>query len=78
MSIIALALATLHAIGHMTGSFLYGSRPAQQSAIVAVLGPDAVPRPYIDYVRSLPGCSGLTALDLFYSIALLSMPYVRK
>ena len=55
ISIVALCLATLHAIGHLTGSFLYGSRPSQESAVVAVLGPDAVPRPYIDYVRSLPG-----------------------
>lgn len=78
MSIVAPTLATIHAIGHLSGSFLYGSRPAQQPAIAAVLGSDAVPKPYIDYVRSLPGWSGLTAIGLFYSIALLSMPYVRK
>lgn len=78
MSIVALVFATLHAIGHLTGSFLYGSRPAQQDDVAAVLGPDAVPKPYVDYVRTLPGWTGLTALGLFYTLALLSMPAIRK
>ncbi len=78
MSIAALSLATLHAIGHLTGSFLYGSRPARQDAVAAVLGPDAVPRRYSDYVSSLPGWSGLTALILFWTLALLSLPIIRK
>jgi dual oxidase len=78
MSIAALALATLHAIGHLTGSFLYGSRPAQQDDVAAVLGTDAVPRPYGAYVSSLPGWTGLTAFILFWILALLSMPAVRN
>lgn len=78
MSCAALCFATLHAIGHLTGSFLYGSRPAQEQAVAAVLGPEAVPRPYIDYVRSLPGWSGITALGLFYLLAILSAPIVRR
>lgn len=43
-----------------------------------ILGPDAVPRPYVAYVRSLPGWTGIVALGLFWTISLLSMPYVRK
>ncbi|KAJ0296444.1 hypothetical protein COL5a_009048 [Colletotrichum fioriniae] len=78
ISCLALALATLHAIGHLTGSFYHGSRPENQDAVAAVLGPDAVPRPYVEYVRSLPGFTGLTALGLFYLLALLSMPAVRR
>ncbi|KAK1700216.1 FAD-binding domain-containing protein [Colletotrichum godetiae] len=78
ISCLALALATLHAIGHLTGSFYHGSRPANQDAVAVVLGPDAVPRPYVEYVRSLPGFTGLTALGLFYLLALLSMPAVRR
>ncbi|KAL3420613.1 FAD-binding domain-containing protein [Phlyctema vagabunda] len=78
ISCVALGFASLHAIGHLTGSFLYGSRPAQQDKVAALLGPDAVPRPYVDYVRSLPGWSGITALGLFWTLALLSMPRIRK
>ncbi|KAF7504574.1 hypothetical protein GJ744_002069 [Endocarpon pusillum] len=78
MSICALCLATLHAIGHLTGTFLYGSRPAQQPKVAILLGQEAVPRPYRTYIASLPGWSGLTSLILFYIIAALSMPQVRK
>ena len=78
MSICGLFFASLHAIGHLTGTFLYGSRPAQQDDVERILGPDAVPRPYARYVRSLPGWSGIVALGLFWIISLLSMPLVRK
>lgn len=78
ISCVALVLASLHAIGHLTGSFVWGSRKENEEEVAALLGPDAVPRPYIAYVRSLPGWSGITALGLFYLLALLSMPPVRK
>ncbi|GME48314.1 putative FAD-binding domain-containing protein [Neofusicoccum parvum] len=78
ISIVALALATLHAIGHLTGSFVFGSKPGRQDAVAVLLGPDAVPRPYRVYAASLPGWSGITALGLFWTLALLSMPQVRK
>lgn len=78
MSIVALCLATLHAIGHLSGSFDWASRPNRQTAVAALLGPGTVPRSYVAYVRALPGWTGLTALGMFYTIALLSMPYVRK
>lgn len=78
MSIVALTLATLHAIGHLTGSFVYGSRPARQDNVAVVLGPDAVPRSYRDNIGSLPGWSGLTAFIMFWILALLSMPAVRR
>jgi len=77
ISICAICLATLHAIGHLSGTFNYGSRPNRQDAVAALLGSDAVPRPYVAYVRSLPGWSGLTALGILYTIGLLSMPYIR-
>lgn len=77
ISICAICLATLHAIGHLSGTFNYGSRANRQDAVAALLGSDAVPRPYVAYVRSLPGWSGLTALGILYTIGLLSMPYIR-
>ncbi|WVR06404.1 hypothetical protein IAU60_003435 [Kwoniella sp. DSM 27419] len=78
MSCLALALATLHAIGHLTGSFVFGSRANRQAAVANVLGPEAVPRRYVDYVRSTPGWTGLVAFGLFWILAGLSMPRVRK
>lgn len=78
MSICGLFFASLHAIGHLTGTFLDGSRPARQDAVETVLGADAVPRPYARYVRSLPGWSGVVSLGLFWIISLLSMPFIRK
>lgn len=78
MSIAGLFFATLHAIGHLTGSFLYGSRPAQQDDLAAYLGPEATPKRYVDFVRTLPGWSGLVSLGLFWLISLMSMPVVRK
>ncbi|KAF1918906.1 ferric reductase NAD binding domain-containing protein [Ampelomyces quisqualis] len=78
MSMVALCFVTLHAIGHLTGSFVFGSMSSRQEAVGNVLGQDAVPRRYYDYVRSLPGWSGLTAISLFYLLTALSMPQVRK
>lgn len=78
MSIIALVLASLHAIGHLSGSFVYGSRSNRQDAVAVFLGEEAIPMSYAAFVRSTPGWSGLTALGLFYCLALLSMPYIRK
>lgn len=78
MSICGLFFASLHAIGHLTGTFLYGSRRSRQDAVAALLGPEAIPRPYSAYVSSLPGWTGVTALGTFWVISLLSMPFVRK
>lgn len=78
VSIIALVFVTLHAIGHLSGSFVFGSMASRQDAVANVIGQDAVPRSYTQYLRSLPGWSGLTSLSLFYLLALMSMPQVRK
>jgi len=78
MSIVALVLSTGHMIGHLSGTFNFGSRSGRQDAVAALLGPDAVPRPYSAYVSSRPGWTGLTAISCFYLLALMSMPQVRK
>ncbi|KAI9803439.1 MAG: hypothetical protein M1833_000958 [Piccolia ochrophora] len=77
ISVVALVLSTLHAIGHLTGTFLYGSRPARQPAVAALLGSDAVPRPYHAYASSIPGWTGITAYAMFWIIALMSIPTLR-
>lgn len=78
MSIVALIFASLHAIGHLTGSMLYASRPAQQDEVAAFLGPDAVPRPYVAWIRSLPGWTGLVTFGLFWMIGATSLPWIRR
>jgi dual oxidase len=78
MSILVLCFATLHAIGHLSGSFVFGSMASRQNAVAQVIGQDQVPRAYSDYVRSLPGWSGLTALSCFYLLAAMSAPQIRK
>lgn len=78
ISCVALTLASLHAIGHLTGSFVFGSMSNRQEAVGNLLGADTVPRAYIDYVRTTPGWTGLTALGLFYLLAALSMPQIRR
>ncbi|OMP86160.1 Superoxide-generating NADPH oxidase heavy chain subunit A [Diplodia seriata] len=75
---VALVLSTLHGIGHLTGTFVYGSSPESQPHVAALLGPKAYGQPYKAYASSLPGWSGMTALGLFWTLALCSMPAVRR
>ncbi|KAF2021262.1 hypothetical protein BU24DRAFT_383304 [Aaosphaeria arxii CBS 175.79] len=78
MSCVGLFFATLHAIGHLTGSFVFGSKASRQQNVAAVIGQDAVPKSYHDYVKSTPGWTGLTAIGCFYLLAAMSMPQIRK
>jgi dual oxidase len=61
ISIVAIVLASLHAIGHLTGSFVWGSRAENQEGVAGVLGPSPVPWRYQDYVATIPGFTGVTA-----------------
>lgn len=78
MSIAALVLSTGHMVGHLSGTFVFGSRSGRQDAVGDLLGPDAVPMSYTDYVSTRPGWTGFTAIICFYLLALMSMPQVRK
>lgn len=78
LACVALLLATLHALGHLTGSFVHASDKANAQAVINVLGSDTPPRSYIEYVQSLPGLTGIVAICLFYLLATLSSPPVRR
>lgn len=78
ISCVAIFLATLHVIGHLAGSFRHGSDPANQEGVEGVLGEDVGRMRYIDYVRTLPGVTGIAALSLMYILSLLSIPQVRR
>ncbi len=77
MSLVSLAFATLHAIGHLTGTFIFGSRSGERAVITSYLGAGG-PMTYADFASSLPGWTGITALATFWVIALLSMPFIRN
>lgn len=78
ISCVAIFLATLHAIGHLTGSFRDGSKAENQGGVAEVLGNDIGRMHYIDYVRTMPGVTGIAALSLMYILSLLSIPQVRR
>ena len=78
ISVVALFFSSTHVIGHLTGTFLYGSRPSRQDAVAALFGADAVPRPYRAYAASIPGWTGIAAYGIFWIITLTSMPMVRR
>lgn len=78
LSCVGLFFATLHAIAHLTGDILYSSRPGQASDVAAYFGEEILPLTYGDWVRSLPGWTGITCILMFWIISLMSLPYVRK
>lgn len=78
ISCVAIFLASLHAIGHLTGSFRDGSKAENQDGVAEVLGDDVGRMHYIDYVRTMPGVTGVAALALMYILSILSIPQVRR
>ena len=78
MSLAVVALATLHGIGHLGGTFVFGSRPSRQEAVEHVLGSKIKHGGYVDYIRTLAAITGLAALGLVYIVAAFSHPWIRK
>ena len=80
MSCAALALATVHGLAHLAGTFTHGSAPSNKPAVLRVVGSHKLGGNflYIDFIRSVPGFTGITALSLFYILALLSLPRMRR
>jgi dual oxidase len=78
ISILGIVFSTLHAIGHLTGTFVHGSQTAHQGSVAFLFGTEPGPLSYVDYVRKLPGWTGLTALGMLYTVTVLSLPVVRK
>lgn len=78
ISCVAILLATLHAIGHLSGTIPALSDNDNEERVRALLGDHWVPLRYVDVVRTLPGITGIVALGLFYVLSLLSIPQVRR
>ena len=60
------------------GSFVHGSNSAHEAAVQKVFAPDAAPQSYVQFFKTLPGWTGITALGLYWIIAILSAPIVRS
>jgi dual oxidase len=78
MSILAIFLGTLHSIAHLSGTFNFGSRPDRAAAVANLLGEGMMPMSYMDFIRARPGYTGIAILILFWMIAGLSVPQVRR
>ncbi|KAK0650034.1 hypothetical protein B0T16DRAFT_445635 [Cercophora newfieldiana] len=79
MSITAVSLATLHTIGHLTGTFNNGSKVDNDPYVDEVIGDDdGQQRYYTTFLGSLPGWTGLAALSVFYALGIMSSPPVRR
>ncbi|KAK4214988.1 NADPH oxidase [Rhypophila decipiens] len=82
ISIVALVFSTLHTIGHLTGTFRIATEEDRGDDVASLLGDAAPPGGgkllYHHFVVSVPGITGIIALVLFYLLALLSMPVVRR
>lgn len=77
MAVAGLGLSTLHAIGYLTGSFVHGSKPAHQPEVQKIFDPDRAPSSYAQFIKTLPGWTGVVALGLYWIIAITSLPIVR-
>ncbi|KAL9084320.1 MAG: hypothetical protein Q9159_005279 [Coniocarpon cinnabarinum] len=73
-----LVFSTIHGIAHMSGDFVWGSRPSHQLAVVAFWGKQWYHTTYTKYLSLLPGWSGILALAIFWLIFFLSLPKVRN
>lgn len=73
-----LLLATIHGVSHLTGTFVRGSEPSNDEAVTRVIAQKLPGHHYIDYIRSRAGATGLAALGLFYIVAMMSVPRMRR
>ena len=78
MTCSCLFFATIHAIGHICGDFVWGSRPDHAQAVVAFWGIAWSDVSYSKFFQIIPGWSGVVALGIFWIIFCLSMPAVRR
>lgn len=78
MAMAGLGLSTVHAIGYLAGSFVHGSQSAHEAEVQKIFEPYPAPKSYVQFVKTLPGWTGITALGLFWIIAILSTPTVRR
>lgn len=78
ISVAAVILSTLHAIGHLTGTFNNGSNPEHDRHVNNLLGNNGQTRSYSTYLFSLPGWTGLVALLIFYTLGIVSSASVRR
>ena len=78
MSIACLVFASIHALGHLTGTFLCGSLSEQAPKVERVLGPDWSRPTYGKYLATVPGWTGIASIVIFWTIFVTAIPAVRR
>jgi respiratory burst oxidase len=78
MACLGLFFGTMHAVGHLTGSFVHGSQLPQSKGVAHLLGSKEYAATYWSLLASTPGWTGLAALLVFCIMATCAHPWVRK
>ncbi|KLT40571.1 hypothetical protein CC85DRAFT_287297 [Cutaneotrichosporon oleaginosum] len=77
MAVLATFLGTVHGIAHLTGDFIWIANSYRPEQLQALLG-DGASWGYRDLIKSRAGLTGIIALASFWTIGLLSLPWVRR
>lgn len=78
MSCLGLLLVVVHAVSHLSGTFVQGSNASNTEAVIGVLSDKLPGQRYSDYICSRPGYTGVSALVILGILSLLSIPYIRR
>lgn len=73
-----LLFATIHAIGHLCGDFVWASRQSHNAAVEHMWGSKYYHSDYVTFLDLLPGWSGIIAFGIFWIIFITALPVVRK
>lgn len=77
MACLTLLFATIHAAGHLAGSFRQATLADPQDLLPYLHGP-ATRRSYASFMRMLPMITGFFAIAILYIMALCGIPAVRR
>ena len=78
MSCSCLFFASVHAIAHLCGDFVWASRSSHQLAVEQLWGMQWFNTPYDRFLDITPGWTGILAIIIFWIIFGLSLPGVRR
>ncbi|KAI9666767.1 MAG: hypothetical protein M1831_001543 [Alyxoria varia] len=78
MAVTTMIAGIFHALSHLSGTFVHGSREVYQPAVAAIIGKSATPMSYSDWIRTRPGWTGIAMTLIFFVMGLLSIPQIRR
>lgn len=77
MASVTVAFATMHALGHLLGSYCHAARASASDLAPFIQSPTPTTK-YASLMRLLPSPSGIFALAFLYTMALCGLPVVRR